>query len=96
MSNVQTNLTTTVVVGDETIIVAIATDPDVESLPVMLTWSADGVTTQEEFYASVPIALARVAAITLCGSIDWDSGLSDNPLNFGYRAHTFLVDSIDS
>lgn len=97
MSDVQTNLTTTIIVGDETFIVAIVTDPDVQSLPVMLTWTVGGVDHQEEeFYASVPIALARVATLAMCSTVDWDTTLSDTPLDFSHRALAFLVDSIDA
>lgn len=97
MAKLYTALDTTLVVGDESIAVEISVDPDVQSLPVMLAWTVGGVDHQEEeFYASVPIALARVAALAQCCKVDGGTTLRDTPLDFSYRALTFLVDSIES
>lgn len=95
MTDMRTNLSTTLLVGDETIIVSVVTDPDTHILPVMLIWTADGINTTEEFYADVSTALARIAALVMCCEADWDTTLVDNPTDFTRRAHEFLTNSIE-
>lgn len=95
MTDMRTNLSTTLLVGDETIIVSVVTDPGTHILPVVLTWVADGINTTEEFYADVPTALARIAALVMCCEADWDATLVDNPIDFTRRAHEFLTNSIE-
>lgn len=94
MSQLTTVLSTTLTVGDERIMVEISVDPDVTTLPVMLTWSADGINTHEEFYAGVYTAIMRVAALTACAVANWDAVLVDNPTEFTARALHFIADSI--
>lgn len=96
MAHMQTNLDTTLRVGDEVVIVSIVTDPDSKILPVMLTWTTDGINWPEEFYVDVPTALARLAALVMCCAADWDATLVDNPTDFTQRAHEFLTNSIEN